>query len=406
MRRAIAPISAVAVLFSLILTVPASAISVPTTTTPRHAPTSPPQSSAKKLLSTADHNAEAQKWVHETIVTNEAGITNTTTVATLGTETMSARVTTSGVRGSGTYSIIDLLKTNREYVKGSAAALSTIDPFTFTSEEAPDYAGKWVKLPPTITEEETRVSGSTIGEQFRTLVIPGPGKLSSTRYAGRAVNVITYEAYGIGETIYISEGPKPLPLAYTITASGVSDHLAWSDWGHGSAPAAPADPLPFPITPTPPTTPTTLPASAGFCSDVATLGAAYSALVAAGTTKTATVAEYTAQLNALTTGLAGIVTDLGSVIATAPTTDISLDYTVLLGYANALTTTLSLINAAVAALPAGATVSDLETAIIPFELRAILDATVIQFTKPTTEAASVFCPAPTPTTTTTTTPTS
>jgi hypothetical protein len=405
MHRALAPLTAIAVLLALALGAPAGAISVPTTTTPHHTPTPAPTSAAAKLLAAAVHDAKSQKWVHETTYVNETGITDTTIVSTIGTGTISARVTTSGILGAGTYSVIDLLNTNREYVRGSASALSTIDHFIFTSEVAPSFAGKWIKLTPAITEGDTRVNGGTLTEQFSTLTTVGSARISSAKYDGRSVNTITSDTYGVDETIYISKGPKPLPLAYTVTTSGIIDSVAWSDWGHGSSPAAPAGAAALPTTTTPTTTPTTLPASAGFCPDVVTLNAAYTALVAAGSAKTATVAEYTASLSALATDLGGIITNLGSVITTAPTPDIAADYTVLLGYAQALSVTLSLINAAIAALPAGATMTDLDTAIVPFEIRALIDVSAIQFNKPTNEAASVFCPAPTTTSTTTTTTT-
>jgi hypothetical protein len=394
-------VTVAAVLCSLVSGTTAFAISVPTTTTPHHPITGPPLSSAAKLLRTAVRDAQKQIWVHESIITDETDLTNITASVTLGTETVEGSVTTSGVLGSGTYSVIDLLKTNREYIKGSAAGLSTVDHFAFTDLTAPAYAGKWIRLSPAITENYTRVNGSTLSEQFSTLTLATTGRVTSVRYAGRPARAITEYASGVTETIYVSDAKKPLPLSYTVVTSGVTDRVTWSAWGRGVAPATPTDVVAFPAPSAPSTTSTTTPASANFCPAVTTLDSAYTAFVVTGSANTRTAAEYVAQLSALATELGGITTDLENVITTAPTPALAVDYTVLLGYDQALVTTLSLVNGALATLPANASQTAMVSALSPFEIRALLDVTyALLYTKPTNAAASAVCPPATTTTTT------
>jgi hypothetical protein len=400
MRRVLTPLTAIAVLLSLGLSVPASAVSTPTTTIPFHAP---PVAVALKLLNTAVHDAKTQKWVHEHTVINETGITITSTTATLGTETLEGKVTTSGILGTGSFSVIDLIKTNREYVEGTAGGLGAFDHIVFTSALAPSYVGKWIRLTQA-SEDFASIEGGTLSAQFSQLTLSGSVELAATRYAGQRARAISQTTGGVTETIYVSDAPKPLPIGFFTATSGVTETTTWSNWGHGSAPDAPTNYVAFPTAPPVTTTLTTTPASAAFCPAVSTLGTAYTTFVATGTGTVKTLTEATAALSALTAEVSGLVTDLGNVIAAAPTPALSVDYTVLLGYAKAFAVSLSLITAALAQLPAGAGETTIEGAITPYETRLAVDLSVLTFNKPTNAAASVFCPAPTTTSTTTTTP--
>ena len=401
--RSVLPLTTTAALLSFGLSTSAGAISTPTTIP---APISTPvaTSPAVKLLAAADHDAESQKWVHEYTTANETGIASTTSTAVLGTQTLAGSITTSGILGSGTFSVIDLIKTNREYLKGTAGGLGAFDHLVFTAATEPEYVGKWIKLS-AASEEYMDIGGETLSEEFKSLTLAVPATLSTSRYDGQKVRAIHETSGGVDETIYVSDSATPLPVGYLVTTSGVYDSTTWSDWGHGTISVAPVGALAFPVAASSSTTSTTTPTSAAFCSGVTTLDTAYTTFVSSGSGTATTLAEYITLLDTLTPEANGLVTDLESVITAAPTPAIGEDYTVLLGYAKAFVVTLGLINAALAQLPAGSSQTAIGNALGSFEIRLILDASAILYTGPTNKAAQSFCPGSSTTTSTTTTTT-
>ena len=364
------------------------------------------------LVALALRDASSATWVTQNTSVSDPGVYSESASETVSSTAAYGTVTTSGILGTGTISVIELASLQQVFIEGSGPSLVALDATTF-STNSDTYANQWIELlPNTSNSAETADYGdfddSTIASTFAPSAFhfTGSPTVSPIRsYAGQRVRAITGTISGATHaTLYVTAAPRPLPVAMRITSSNEVLSVKWSAWNTGTTPAAPTTPLAFPTpSTTPPVTTTTTPASANFCADVAALTPTSATTTPTTTSNTNTRAQTIRTLSAALARVPALYAAIEATVASAPTPAIAAAYTQLLTDTHSLAYVLTQYLTAAKRLAPRATTKQINALANEYFGALFVIATYSQAaTAPVTTTVSAYCPATTTTTTTTT----
>jgi hypothetical protein len=236
-------------------TVPTSPSSAPPVTAPEATPSTPstalkPMTStgpAAALFRTALADADAEHWVHGVSRTAAGGADNvaTTSVSDDGPDQGTQEITIGSVAGD-----IRVIGTTT-FIRGGSEALA--DLFDVPTSIAAGLGATWLILRPGNSEYDSVTEGVTISSFLQETAFSGTVTEASTKLGRTPATVLSgalASAIGVGSgDLYVTRGPRPLPLEWKVVQAGGTTITTFSDWGHTATVTAPAGAVAIPLSP-------------------------------------------------------------------------------------------------------------------------------------------------------------